>query len=44
MLMKVDSDIIIVGGGLNGSLMAIAVANIGFSTLVLDSKDNEASA
>ena len=41
--MKVDSDIIIVGGGLNGSLMAIAAANIGFSTRVLDSKDNEAS-
>ena len=42
--MEVDSDIIIVGGGLNGSLMAIAAANIGFSTIVLDSKDNEASA
>ena len=42
--MKVDSDIIIVGGGLNGSLMAIAAANIGFSTIVLDSKDTEASA
>ena len=41
--MKVDSDMIIVGGGLNGSLMAIAAANIGFSTIVLDSKDNEAS-
>ncbi|MDC3128442.1 UbiH/UbiF/VisC/COQ6 family ubiquinone biosynthesis hydroxylase [Paracoccaceae bacterium] len=41
--MEVDSDIIIVGGGLNGSLMAIAAANIGFSTIVLDSKDNEAS-
>ena len=40
--MEVDSDIIIVGGGLNGSLMAIAAANIGFSTIVLDSKDNEA--
>ena len=44
MTMKVDSDIIIVGGGLNGSLMAIAAANIGFSTIVLDSKDNEARA
>lgn len=43
MFMEVDSDIIIVGGGLNGSLMAIAAANIGFSTIVLDSKDNEAS-
>ena len=43
MIMEVDSDIIIVGGGLNGSLMAIAAANIGFSTIVLDSKDNEAS-
>ena len=41
--MKVDSDIIIVGGGLNGSLMAIAAANIGFTTIVLDSKNNEAS-
>ena len=41
--MEVDSDIIIVGGGLNGSLMAIAAANIGFSTIVLDSKDNEVS-
>ena len=43
MIMEVDSDIIIVGGGLNGSLMAIAAANIGFSAIVLDSKDNEAS-
>ena len=43
MIMEVDSDIIIVGGGLNGSLMAIAAANIGFSTIVLDSKDNEVS-
>ena len=43
MIMEVDSDIIIVGGGLNGSLMAIAAANIGFSTIVLDSKDNEAN-
>ena len=43
MIMEVDSDIIIVGGGLNGSLMAIVAANIGFSTIVLDSKDNEAS-
>ena len=43
MIMEVDSDIIIVGGGLNGSLMAIAAANIGFSTIVLDSKDNDAS-
>ena len=43
MIMEVDSDIIIVGGGLNGSLMAIAAANIGFSTIVLDSKDNETS-
>ena len=38
--MKIDSDIIIVGGGLNGSMMAIAAANIGFSTIVLDSKKN----
>ena len=38
--MKVNSDIIIVGGGLNGSLMAIAAANIGFSTIVLDSKES----
>ena len=43
MIMEVDSDIIIVGGGLNGSLMAIASANIGFSIIVLDSKDNDAS-
>ena len=41
--MEVDSDIIIVGGGLNGSLMAIAAADIGFSTIVLDSKDNYTS-
>ena len=33
--MEVDSDIIIVGGGLNGSLMAIAAANMGFSTIVI---------
>ena len=38
--MEVNSDIIIVGGGLNGSLMAIAAAKIGFSTVVLDSKEN----
>ena len=37
--MKLDSDIIIVGGGLNGSMMAIAAAKIGFSTIVLDSKE-----
>ncbi len=43
MIMEVDSDIIVVGGGLNGSLMAIAAANIGFTTIVLDSKNNEAS-
>ena len=41
--MEVDSDIIVVGGGLNGSLMAIAAASIGFTTIVLDSKNNEAS-
>ena len=39
--MEVDSDIIIVGGGLNGSLMAIAAANMGFSTVVLDSKESD---
>ena len=37
--MKLDSDIIVVGGGLNGSLLAIAAAKIGFSTIVLDSKE-----
>ena len=37
--MELDSDIIIVGGGLNGSLLAIAAAKIGFSTIVLDSKE-----
>ena len=37
--MKLDSEIIIVGGGLNGSLLAIAAAKIGFSTIVLDSKE-----
>ena len=42
--MKVDSDIIIVGGGLSGSLMAIAAANIGLSTIVLDSKENDGRA
>ncbi len=39
--MKVDSDIIIIGGGLNGLLMAVAAAKIGFSTTVLDSKKKE---
>ena len=39
--MEVDSDIIVVGGGLNGSLMAIAAANMGFSTIVLDSKESD---
>ena len=39
--MKLDSDIIIVGGGLNGSLLAIAAAKIGFSTIVLDSKETQ---
>ena len=37
--MKLNSDIIVVGGGLNGSLLAIAAAKIGFSTIVLDSKE-----
>ena len=37
--MELDSDIIIVGGGLNGSLLAIAAAKIGFSAIVLDSKE-----
>ena len=37
--MELDSDIIIVGGGLNGSLLAVAAAKIGFSTIVLDSKE-----
>ena len=37
--MELDSDIIIVGGGLNGSLLAIAAEKIGFSTIVLDSKE-----
>ena len=37
--MKLDSEIIIVGGGLNWSLLAIAAAKIGFSTIVLDSKE-----
>ena len=37
--MKLDSDIIVVGGGLNGSLLAIAAAKIGLSTIVLDSKE-----
>ena len=38
-----DSDIIIVGGGLNGSMMAIAAAKIGFSSIVLDSKESDTS-
>lgn len=41
--MKLDSDIIIVGGGLNGSLLAIAAAKIGFSTIVLDSKETHSN-
>ena len=41
--MTIDSDIIIVGGGLNGSLMAIAAAKYGFSSIVLDSKENDTS-
>ena len=41
--MTIDSDIIIVGGGLNGSLMAIAAAKFGFSSIVLDSKENDTS-
>ena len=43
MAMTIDSDIIIVGGGLNGSLMAIAAAKYGFSSIVLDSKENDTS-
>ena len=41
--MTIDSDIIIVGGGLNGSLMAITAAKFGFSSIVLDSKENGTS-
>ena len=41
--MTIDSDIIIVGGGLNGSLMAIAAAKLGFSSIVLDTKENDTS-
>jgi flavin-dependent dehydrogenase len=36
--MEIDSDIIIFGGGLNGSLFSIAAAQMGFSSIVLDSK------
>ena len=41
--MAIDSDIIIIGGGLNGSLMAIVAAKFGFSSIVLDSKENDTS-
>ena len=41
--MAIDSDIIIIGGGLNGSLMAIVAAKLGFSSIVLDAKENDSS-
>ena len=41
--MAIDSDIIIIGGGLNGSLMAIVAAKFGFSSIVLDSKEKDTS-
>ena len=41
--MAIDSDIIIIGGGLNGSLMAIVAAKFGFFSIVLDSKENDTS-
>ena len=41
--MEIDSDIIIVGGGLNGSLLSIAAAQMGFSSIVLDSKKSHGS-
>ena len=41
--MAIDSDIIIIGGGLNGSLMAIVAAKFGLSSIVLDSKENDTS-
>ncbi len=34
--MRHDADILIVGGGLNGPLLALALARIGLSTLVID--------
>ncbi len=40
-MMDLDSDLIIVGGGLNGSLMAMAAAKIGLSSIILDSKEND---
>ena len=34
--MDYDADILIVGGGLNGSCLALALAQVGFSSVVLD--------
>ena len=41
--MAIDSDIIIIGGGLNGSLMAIVAAKFGLSSIVLDAKEHATS-
>ena len=34
--MKFDTDILIVGGGLNGTVLALALAKVGFESIILD--------
>jgi 2-octaprenyl-6-methoxyphenol hydroxylase len=34
--MSFDTDILIVGGGLNGTVLALALAQVGFESIVLD--------
>ena len=34
--MEIDRDVLIVGGGLNGPMLALALASAGVSSLVLD--------
>ena len=43
-LMKKDADIVIVGGGLNGPALALALAHAGFSVVVVDARPAEARA
>ena len=36
--MKYDTDIAIVGGGLNGAMMSLALAEAGFAVTLIDSQ------
>ncbi|MGY3438799.1 MULTISPECIES: FAD-dependent monooxygenase [unclassified Marinovum] len=41
-IMMYDSDLLIVGGGLNGPILALAAAQAGFSAIIIDAQDSTA--